>query len=102
MSFRITNETLSAQIRDLTERLRKIESGSPNGSKWSQTCSTFGCVTLISPKSDFGLGGNALEVKYEITPIWPGQAGYPGVKFTRTQTDTVTGATTVTTSTTTV
>lgn len=96
MSFRITNESLVAQIRDLSERLRKLESGQSSGNKWSGVCQSFGCVTLYSPKSDFG-GAATVDVEYKIEPIWPNQAGYPGVRFTRTETNLATGAIVTTT-----
>lgn len=97
MSYRTTNEDLAKQIGMLNERLRKVEAGVNAGTKWNQRCSSFGCITLHSPKSDFG-GADTLDVVYEILPIWPGQSGYPGLRVTRTETNLVTGGVVVTTS----
>lgn len=95
MSYRKSSVTLPKVIRDGDQRTRRMESGASKGSKWQRSCNSFGCISLVSPSSDFDLGGDTLQVTYEITPIWPGETGYPGIKITRTQLDKDTGATTV-------
>lgn len=83
MSFRKDPDNLQRIVQDIDRRLRSLEKGLDQGSRWNRNCSSFGCIEFVSPVSDFG-GTDVLQVRYKFTPIWPSEPGYPGVRVERT------------------